>query len=325
MGFSGKGVRVVMNELIMSDKKTLLALSSTIFLWGSAFVAIRMVTPYYSPGGLALLRLLIGSVAIIPFAARYLLKKPKFKLLDIPYIIILATLGLSLYHFFLNTAERSVSAGVASFIVGQVPIVSALLALWIYKERIPFWGCIGLGISVLGVGLIGLSGADGFHFSVGLGYVLACTLFSGIYNVFIKPLLLRYHPIALSTYLIWASTLWLLQYWPDLVHDVKTAPLNDTLAVVYLGLFPTAIAYMTWSYALTRLPTFRASCWMFMLPLVSCLLGWLVLGEMPDGLTFLGGLIAMGGAILVTLSKQSAKVESAETEIPLAVAEEKGR
>jgi drug/metabolite transporter (DMT)-like permease len=55
---------------------------------------------------------------------------------------------------------------------------------------------------------------------------------------------------------------------------------------------------------------------MFMLPLVSCLLGWLVLGEIPGLLTFVGGIIAMGGAILVTLSKHKAKaIEKKEAEM----------
>ncbi len=301
------------------DKKTLAALVCTIFFWGSAFVAIRMAAPHFSPGGLALMRLLIGAIVMIPITARHLFKKvTSFRWLDIPHMIVLATIGLSLYHFFLTYGERSVPAGVASFIVGQMPIISAVLALWFYKERVPFWGCVGLAISVLGVSLIAIAGNEHVAFTTGLIAIIACAVFSGIYNVMIRPLLLRYHPMALSTYLMWASLLWLLQYWPDLIHDVKTAPSTDVWAVVYLGLFPTAIAYMTWSYALTRLPTARATCWMFMLPLVSCLLGWLVLGEMPDLLTFSGGVVAMVGAILVTLTKsqaqQASKKEVAEVE-----------
>jgi drug/metabolite transporter (DMT)-like permease len=289
------------------DRKTLAALCITIFLWGSAFVAIRIATVHYSAGGLALLRILIGAVILLPITARYVFKKVDFRWMDIPHIIILATIGLSLYHFFLNYGERSVSAGVSSFLVGQAPIISAILALCFYKERVPFWGGVGLVISVAGVSLIALAGDGGMAFTIGLLAVIGCAFCSGIYSVFIKPLLLRYHPMALTTYLMWAATLWLLPYGPDLIHDLHTAPLKDTFAVIYLGIFPTAIGYMTWSYALMHLPTFRATCWMFMLPLVSCLLGWLILGEIPGLLTFLGGVIAMGGAILVTLSKHKAK------------------
>jgi drug/metabolite transporter (DMT)-like permease len=298
------------------DKKTFAALCTTIFLWGSAFVAIRIATAHYSPGGIALLRILIGAVVLLPITARHLFKKVDFRWMDIPHIIILATIGLSLYHFFLNYGERSVSAGVASFIVGQAPIISAVLALWFYKERVPFWGCVGLGVSVAGVSLIALAGSAEVAFTIGLLAVIGSAVCSSIYNISIRPLLLRYHPMALSTYLMWAATLWLSQYSSDLVHDLHTAPLKDTLAVIYLGLFPTAIAYLTWNYALTRLPTFRAICWMFMMPLVSCLLSWLVLSEAPDLLTFFGGVIAMGGAILVTLSKHKAQViEKQEIEV----------
>ncbi len=294
------------------DKKTFVALSITIFLWGSAFVAIRMATGYYSAGGLALLRVLIGAVILLPITARYLFKKVDFHWMDVPRIIVLATIGLSLYHFFLNYGERSISAGVASFLVGQAPIISAILAACFYKERVPLWGCVGLVISVAGVSLIALAGDGEVAFTIGLLAVIGCAFCSGIYSVFIKPLLLRYHPMALTTYLMWAAILGLLPYGSDLVHDVHTSPLAATWAVIYLGIFPTAIGYMTWSYALTRLPTFRATCWMFMLPLVSCLLGWLVLGEAPDLLTFFGGVIAMSGAILVTLSRHKAQVVEKE-------------
>lgn len=290
------------------DKKTFAALCTTIFFWGSAFVAIRIATVHFSPGGLALFRLLIGSVLILPIAGRHLFRKVDFRWMDIPHIIILATIGLSLYHFFLAYAERSVPAGVASFIVGQMPIISAVLALWFYKERVPFWGCVGLVISVAGVSLIAIAGNQEVAFTTGLWAVIACTVFSGTYNVLIKPLLLRYDPVALSAYIMWASTLWLWQYFPDMMHDIRTAPSEDTWCVIYLGVFPTAVGYITWSYALARLATFRATCWMFMLPLVSCLLGWAILKEVPDLLTFLGGVVAMGGAILVTLSKHKAQM-----------------
>ncbi len=298
------------------DKKTFAALCITVFVWGSAFVAIRMAAGHYSAGGLALLRVLIGAVLLFPITARYVFKKVDFRWMDIPLIILLATIGLSLYHLFLNYGERSISAGVASFLVGQAPIISAVLAAYFYKERVPFWGCVGLGISVLGVSLIALAGDGGVSFTIALFAVIACAFCSGIYSVFIKPLLLRYHPMALTTYLMWAAILCLLPFSANLVHDLHTAPALDTWAVIYLGVFPTAIGYLTWSYALTRLPTFRATCWMFMLPLVSCLLGWLVLGEAPDLPTFLGGTIAMGGAILVTLSRHKAKVMQEKEGVP---------
>lgn len=299
------------------DKKTLTALCITIFVWGSAFVAIRMATGHYSAGGLALLRVVIGAVILLPITARYLFKKVDFHWMDVPRIIILATIGLSFYHFFLNYGERSISAGVASFLVGQAPIISAILAACFYKERVPVWGCVGLVISVAGVSLIALAGGGAVDFTVGLLAVIACAFCSGIYSVFIKPLLLRYHPMALTTYLMWSAILGLLPYGSDLAHDIETAPSVATWAVIYLGVFPTALGYMTWSYALTRLPTFRATCWMFMLPLVSCLLGWLVLSEAPDLLTFFGGVIAMGGAILVTLSKYKVQAIEKEEEIIL--------
>jgi drug/metabolite transporter (DMT)-like permease len=109
----------------------------------------------------------------------------------------------------------------------------------------------------------------------------------------------RYAPLEFTTYVIWAGTLPLLVYLPGLVGAVRSAPLGATGAVVYLGIFPGAIAYALWVYALSRLSASVLSSWLYLNPVLAIAIAWIWLGEIPTALSILGGAVAMGGVMLV--------------------------
>ncbi len=118
----------------------------------------------------------------------------------------------------------------------------------------------------------------------------------------------RYGPLELTTYAIWAGTLLLLPFSSGLIGEVRAAPIGDTLAVVYLGVGPAALAYVTWAVVLSRLPASRASSMLFVVPVVAFLVGWVWLGEAPTLIDLAGGVLAMGGVALVnTLGRRPRK------------------
>jgi drug/metabolite transporter (DMT)-like permease len=112
-------------------------------------------------------------------------------------------------------------------------------------------------------------------------------------------MLARYRPVEITTWAIWAGTLLLLPFAGGLIGQVRIAPAADTLAVVYLGAGPAALAYATWAVVLSRMPASRASSFLFAVPVVAFLVGWAWLGEAPVLADIAGGLLAMGGVALV--------------------------
>ena len=123
---------------------------------------------------------------------------------------------------------------------------------------------------------------------------------------FQKPFLKKYHAIEFASFAIWGATLFLLIYSPSLIHEVHQASYQATVAAIYLGIFPAAIGYLCWSYVLNYLPTAKAGSLLYTVPLISALMGALVLHEIPALLSLIGGLIALAGAIVVNKSKQIA-------------------
>ena len=269
----------------------------TIALWASAFVGIRYAVESYHPGSLALLRYLIASVCMI-----FIWKKNPgpsvIRKQDILPLLLTGILGIALYNITLNHAEISISAGEASFMVAQTPVLNAVLAVLFLGElsRKQLW--IGLVISAIGVMLIARSNLHQFSINDGFWFILIATLCSGVYTIIQKPLVSRIQPIRCACLAIWIGTIVLLIYTPELIHDVQYASLKATLSVVYLGVFPAAIAYALWSHLLSKLSATKTSMTLYLSPIFTLILAWLFLRETPAALAILGGVIALIGAFI---------------------------
>lgn len=280
---------------------TKVALSTSILLWASAFSGIRVGLAGYAPLHLALLRFLIASLALGMLAGLVQTRRPA--LADLPRIFGAGFFGVAAYNVTLNYGELTVSAGAASFIVNTMPIFTTLLAVIFLHERVRLLGWLGMGISFMGVGLIALG--DGADLKLGLGawFVFSAALCQSLCFVLQKPLLAKYSPFEVASYAIWCGTACLLIFSPGLFTAITTAPTPATIAVVYLGLFPAALAYLTWSYALSKLPASQAAAALYLAPLVSVIIAYLWLGETLTWLTLLGGILALGGVIMVNRVK----------------------
>jgi drug/metabolite transporter (DMT)-like permease len=253
-----------------------LALLISVVLWGSGFIGIRMALPAYSPTHLALLRFLSASATILVYALVAGVRPPARK--DLPYILVMGFISITVYHVALNTGERTVTGGAASMLVASAPIFSALLARVALHERLGFWGWIGIAISFVGVSLIAIGEEGGMRFNLGAFLVLIAALSTGISVVLQKHYLKTYNVTDFSTHLILAGTLFLLPFLPGLGATIHKAPLRPTLAVVYLGAFPAGIAYLTWGYVLKRIPASIAASSLYTPPIFAILLGIYMMG-----------------------------------------------
>jgi len=285
--------------------KIKIALAVAMILWASAFVGIRAGLHGYSPGVLALLRFLVASVCMF-FIYLRLPSRNNINRRDICRLLLIGAVTLGCYHVPLNYGEQSVSSGIASFVISQSPILTTIFAILFLGERLSLYGLLGMTISFSGMILILLGQGDGIKLDIGIFYILLAAISGSIYSVLQKTFLKKYHAIEVTTYLVWGGTLALLIYLPALSAEVLHAPTHATLAVVYLGVFPGAIAYLAWGYALASMPASRATNFLYFMPIMATLLGWMCLGEVPVLFSLLGGVIALLGVWIVNESYHKA-------------------
>ncbi len=274
-------------------------------LWASAFAAIRAALDGYTPGHLTLLRFLVASVVIAGYGLVMRLRLPRSR--DLPSIALAGFLGITIYHTTLNYGEVTVTAGSASLLVNTAPVFTALLATGFLGERLRRWGWAGIAVSFLGAALIGFGESAGLDFDPGALLLIASALSFSLYAILQRPYLSRYTPIEFTACAIWAGTLPLLAYLPGIARDVRSAPLEATLAVVYLGVFPSAVAYITWARVLSRMPASSAASFLYLVSPLTIPIAWAWLGEVPSAVSLVGGVLALLGVVIVN-TRGTAKV-----------------
>src|SRR5277367_3276710 len=237
--------------------RALLALAAALLLWASAFAGIRAGLRAYSPGQLAVLRFVVASLVLAIYASIAHFRRPERR--DIPGFLLSGIIGISFYNLALNYGETRVTAGAASLLISSVPIWTALFASFTLHERLTPRRWMGILVSFAGVALIASGEGRGIHLSPQALIILAASVTSAVYLVQQKHFLGKYSALEFTAYSIWSGTLLMLPFGKGLLHTVATAPVGATAAVVYLGIFPGALAYVAWAYVMSHGPAGRIS------------------------------------------------------------------
>ena len=277
--------------------RVLAAIIVTVIVWASAFVVIRWVSPHFSGGALALGRLIVGSLALalVLIGRRWAAPSGRQWLLILGF----GVCWFGAYNVALNIGEQTLEAGTAAMVVNIAPILIAAAAVVFLKERIAKWLLIGGGIAFLGVVLIGVStGATGVGNGVGILWCLmaAFTFAAGV--MFQKPVLAGLPSQQVTWLGCVIGAFVCLPFAGDLIRDVQAAPVSSIAGVVYLGIFPTALAFSTWAYALARMPAGQLGVTTYIVPAIVIVMAFLAFGEIPTVLAIAGGAICLIGVAI---------------------------
>ena len=281
------------------DWSTGVAVASTLALWASAFAGIRAGLRSYSPGALALLRYLVASAVLGVVAALGRRASPLPARRDWARLALAGAVGIALYNLALNTGERTVSAGAASFLGSTAPVSSAILAAIFLRERLRPAAWLGILLAFGGATLIAAGEPGGIRAGRGALLCLAASLSQSVYFVLVKPPLARYGALPVAAFVFCAGAICLLPFAPALAAEVRLASPHDTAAVIYLGVGPAAAGYVLWGYALARMPVARTASFLYVVPALAMAIGWIWLAELPAPLSIVGGGIALAGVAAI--------------------------
>jgi drug/metabolite transporter (DMT)-like permease len=268
----------------------------TVLVWASAFVVIRDAGTDLSPGPLALVRLAVASVAltlIVLVRGRRTRRLPRSWRSAGP-IVAYGVLWLAGYTVALNAGERHVDAGTAALLVNLAPVLIAVGAGLFLGEGFPRTLFVGLAVALAGVGVIATDSSSGGDWVGVVFCLLAAVLFTA--GMLIQKAAIHHVDGLTATWLAClAGTVALAPWLPQTLDELGSASGQAIAGAVYLGLFPTAIGFVTWAYALRRTSAGRLSATTYAVPAVSVLMSWALLSEVPTVYGLAGGALCLAG------------------------------
>jgi drug/metabolite transporter (DMT)-like permease len=287
-----------------TDRLAVAAGATTVVLWASAFVGIRSAGEHLGGGELALGRLVVASVVLGGLMAA---RRGRPTLPSVPRdllpVALCGLLWFGAYNVLLNEAERRVDAGTAAMLVNVGPILIVLLAALVLGERSPRRLTQGLVVAFAGAIVIGLATrARGAHAGWGALLCLAAAFAYAGGVVAQKPALRRHSALEVTFCACLVGTLACLPFAPSLVSEAGRAGAGALAWMVYLGAFPTAVAFTTWAYALSRTTAGRMGALTYLVPPLAVLLGWALLGESPPAAALAGGGLCLIGVAITRRS-----------------------
>lgn len=270
----------------------------TVLLWSSAYVFTKFALDHFSPAVLGLLRCAVAGAALLAVLAvrKSGLPRPA----DIPRFLLTGAAGFAVYLLLFNKGAKSLGPTTSCIIVSTAPAITALLASLFFRERLTLAGWTSMALSFAGVVILSLwNGAPALN--SGIIWMFGAALCISIYNVLQRLLPRQCGALPATAWSFAAGTVLLLPFLPEAAAQIRHSSYEGVALVLFLGICPSAAAYLAWAKAVSLAPKVSAATnYMFLTPFLALLLEWLLMGTLPDAGTFIGGACILAGLALFT-------------------------
>jgi len=289
-------------------------------IWGNAFVAIKYALNYISPAELLVFRYVPASVFFLAILlTRRGLRLPgRLSRGERGRLLLAGLCGIPIYNFCLNWGEQHITAGMASLIIALNPGITYVLTLVFWGERWSGRKVAGLAVAFGGLALLVFSaqGVPGGEPPKAILWGALVTLGSPVawacYTLLGQPLVRRYSSLEVTAWATLIGTIpILLLIRPSSVKAIPTFPLGFWLAIAWLVLFCTVIAFAVWYWALKYAGATEISAFIYLIPAFAILFGRMLLREPITPSLIAGGLLILAGISLVSRQPRPAQRDGA--------------
>jgi drug/metabolite transporter (DMT)-like permease len=296
--------------------KAILKALFAVTVWGASFVATKVSLQFVSPSTVVWLRFAMGVIilgAAVLLSRQFALPQGR----DWGYFAILGFLGITFHQWLQSTGLVTAQATTTAWIITSTPIFIALLGLLILKERLAWFQVAGIILATLGVLLVVTKGnlaslTVGRIGTPGDFLVLISAPNWAIFSTLSRPGLKKHSATLMMFYVMtfgWLFTT-ILFFAGNSMQEVTSIPWDGWLAIAFLGIFCSGIAYIFWYDALKVLPVAQTGAFLYLEPIITVIVAAFVLQEAILLATLLGGLTILVGVWLVNRPRQS--VQAAE-------------
>ena len=276
---------------------------ATILFWAGSFPAITLALDGFAPLPLAALRFAIATATLcVLLGAAIALERmaaPRVEKRDLLWFVVCGALGIAVYNALLNTGQRTVSPAAASFLIACQPVFAAIAGRAKGERGLSRAGWIGTAVCLIGAGILSAGQPGGIALGAGAPLVALAAVCSGTSFALQRPLVERYGPLASAFGLLAAGAVLLSPWIGQGVTQTAKAPSSAIVALVFLGVLPGALAYVTWMVALRELGSALAANLLFFMAPTAALLAIPLTGAWPHWTTWVGGAVALVGVAVV--------------------------
>ncbi|HUX51119.1 MAG TPA: DMT family transporter [Spirochaetia bacterium] len=273
------------------------ALGVTILFWGLSFIATKAALGTIDPFAIIFLRFIIAAAVFAVILARN--GFPRFSRSDHLKMALLAVFEPGLYFFCETFGLRLTSASVASLIIAAVPLAVALLARVLLAETLSPKNILSIALSIAGISILVLGdptfgvGPDASLFGDLL--IIGAVITAAFYMIIARDLGRSRSALDITAMQVFYGALIFAPFFFSTAGNThwNKVPLVALLAVLFLGLFATVVSYLSFNFALTRLPASRAAVFLNGVPVVTSVAGWLFLGERLSPLQIAGAILVL--------------------------------
>jgi drug/metabolite transporter (DMT)-like permease len=276
-----------------------LVVSNLVFATG--YSVSRIVLEDIGPVSLAMARLTIGSMILVPWAWRAM-AAAKLSREDHWRLALTGVVGFTLAFALGNWGLAHSTASNAALLITVEPASLILLSPLLLGERLSGREGLGAALAILGAAVIVVNGIPGVtqalvpHWRGDVILIVSGVAYAA-YSLLARPVLLRHPALVVTAYSIFWGAVAMLPLavleWASGPPPVWTP--RAIAGTLYLGVVTTALGYAVWNWCLERVETPRVAIFLNIQPLGGALLGVWWLGEQLTAFTVAGGLLILAG------------------------------